>query len=244
LSRERVDIGLPPAGKLAIAGGGLLLVAVVALLVAQLTILADSREHIVAQDRKVNRLLKGVDPALDELEPAAEDARQLARDARPLLRDARPLAREGTAFVRELRTTMVPLLRELEGARLGAAVEVTANLARSLSEGGRLVTLVDLGTDLIEGLRDSEFIPRTLRAADAVPEMRLILAETLGVQRATLRTQRRTLGVQRQTRDIQVQTLDIQKRLLAIQEEALVHIRSIDRKTGGTVPAPTAAPPR
>lgn len=230
MSRERLDIGLPPAGKLAIAGAGLLMLAMVVLLVAQLTILADSREHIVAQDRKINRLLKGVDPALGELEPAAADARRFLREGRALARDARPLAREAAPFVRDLRATMIPLLRELDGAQLASALDVTSQLAGSLSEGGRLVTLVDLGTDLIEGLRGSAFIPRTLRAADAVPEMRLILAETLGVQRSTRNIQKRTLAIQRE--------------LLAIQREALVHIRSIDRKTAGPLPAPASAPPR
>jgi hypothetical protein len=247
LSPERVHIGLPPAGKLALAGAGLLMVAMVVLLVAQLATLSDSREHIVAQDRKVNRLLKATGPVLDELEPAAGDAQRLVRDARPLVAEARPLAREGAALARDLRATMVPLLRDLRGAELRSAIEVTASLATALSENGRLVGLVDLGTDLVEGLRDSEFIPRTLRAADLVPEMRAILAETLEVQRGTLRTQRRTLRIQRQTRDIQRETLDIQRRLLVVQEEALVHIRSIDNKTGGTVnqpPVPAQAPPR
>jgi hypothetical protein len=235
MSRERVDIGLPVAGKLAVAGGALLLVVMVGLLVAQLSVLADSREHIVAQDRKINRIVKGADPVLGEIEPAADDVRSL-------IDDARPLAREATPFVRDLRATMIPLLRDLRGAELRSAIEVTASLATTLQENGRLVGLVDLGTDLIRGLRDSEFIPRTLRAADLVPEMRLLLGRTLEVQSRTLRTQRRTLKVQRQTREIQKQTLAIQERLLAIQEEALVHIRSIDRKTGGTAPAPPAAP--
>ena len=239
MSPERVHIGLPPAGKLLVAGAGLLLVTMIALLVAQLTVLADSREHIVAQDRKINRIVKGADPVLGELEPVADDARALLRQAEPLARETRPLIREATPFVRDLRATMIPLLRDLRGAELRSAVEVMATLAASLQENGRLVTLVDLGTDLVRGLRDSEFIPRTLRAADVVPEMRLILGETL-------RVQRRTLRVQRQTREIQTQTLAIQQRLLAIQEEALVHIRSIDDKTGGTVaqPPPAAALPR
>jgi hypothetical protein len=236
MSRERVDIGLPPAGKLAVAGGALLLVVMVGLLVAQLSVLADSREHIVAQDRKINRIVKGTDPVLGEIEPAADDVRAL-------IGEARPLAREATPFVRDLRAAMIPLLRDLRGADLRSAIEVTASLAATLQENGRLVTLVDLGSDLIRGLRDSEFIPRTLRAADLVPEMRWILGRTLRVQSDTLRTQRRTLRVQRQTRAIQKQTLAIQQRLLAIQEEALVHIRSIDRKTGGPAPAAPPATP-
>jgi hypothetical protein len=243
LPRERVHVSIPPAGKLAVAGGGLLLVVMVALLVAQLTVLADSREHIQAQDRKINRIVKGTDPVLDELRPVADDARGAFRQATPLVRD--------------LRATMVPLLRELRGADLAGAIDVTTRLVTSLERDGRFVRLVDQGNELIDALRASEFIPRTLRAADLAPEAFRVATDVLDVQRRTLHTQRRTLKVQRQTRAIQKetraiqkQTLVIQQRLLAIQEEALVHIRSIDRKTVGPPPDPTApaapvpAPPR
>lgn len=206
---------MPPAGKLALVGGGALLVAMVALLIAQLSILADSREHIVAQDRKINRIVKGTDPVFDEVQPVADDARALLEQATP--------------FVRDLRATMIPLLREFDTAQL--------------------FEFVDLSSDLIRGLRDSAFIPRTLRAADLVPEMRRILAETLDIQRMTLVTQRETLGTQRQTlaiqresRDLQRQTFAILQRSLAVQEEALVHVRSIDRKTGGPAAAPPSGP--
>ena len=213
------------------------MVTMVVLLVAQLAILRDSREHIVAQDRKINRIVKGTDPVLDELEPVADDARGALRQATP--------------FIRDLRSTMVPLLRELRGSELTAAIDVTARLVTSLQHEGRLVRLVDQGNELIDALRASEFIPRTLRAADLAPEAFRVATEVLEVQRRTLHTQRRTLKVQRQTRAvqketraIQKQTLVIQQRLLAIQEEALVHIRSIDRKTGGPAPAPPVTPRR
>jgi hypothetical protein len=50
----------------------------------------------------------------------------------------------------------------------------------------------------------------------------------------TLETQRRSLRAQRRSLRVQLATL-------AIQREALKHIESIDRKTGGTVP-PAGAP--
>jgi hypothetical protein len=106
---------------------------------------------------------------------------------------------------------------------------------------GRLFEFVDLGTDLVQGLRDSAFIPRTLLAADLVPVITEILAETRRIQRTTLSAQLRSLRTQRSSRKIQKRTLAILTRSLAVQEEALVHVRSIDQKTGG--PAPTAAPP-
>jgi hypothetical protein len=188
LSRERIEISMPPAGKLALFGAGGLLVAMVALLIGVLAVLADSREHIVAQDRKIDRIVKGTDPILDEVKPVAGDARGLLRQATPFVRDLRAL------------------------------------------------------------------IPTAVTAADLVPELRRLLAETLEVQRETLltqrttlatqretlRAQRETLAIQRESRDIQRQTLALFQRSLTVQEEALVHVRSIDSKTGG--PAPTVAP--
>jgi hypothetical protein len=231
LSRERVDISLPAAGKLVLVGAGVLLVALVVLLAAMLSVLSDSREHIVAQDRKINRIVKGADPVLGQVQPVAKDARALIK--------------QGTPFVRDLRATLIPLLRDLRGAQLRSAAQVVARLAGSLDQNGRLVQFVDLGSDLVRGLRDSEFIPRTLRAADVVPEMKLILAQTLDVQRRTLSTQLRTLRIQRRTFRLQRQSRNIQQTTLAIQREALVHIRSIDRKTGGTAPPlPVPAPQR
>jgi hypothetical protein len=106
----------------------------------------------------------------------------------------------------------------------------------------------DLRAELVpalRGFRESAFIPRTLLAADLVPRITRILAETLDVQRSTLDVQRTTLRIQRSTRRIQKRSYAVQRRTLAIQEEALVHIRSIDRKTGGTAPeTPLPAPAR
>ena len=210
MARERVDVSFPPAVKLAVLAAGLLLVAMVVLLVAQLAILADSREHIVAQDRKINRIVKGAEPLADDLRPALRGLEPALRELPPTLRDLRPAIRDLAPVL----DAIPPLADDVRGALRGL-------------ESGRLVEAADLTTQLVEGLRGSEFIPRTLRAADAVPQMLSILYATLDVQQRTLRTQRRTLA--------------IQKRLIATQDEALVHIRSIDRKTGGTAP-PTGAP--
>jgi hypothetical protein len=62
-----------------------------------------------------------------------------------------------------------------------------------------------------------------------VEETPPLIRELLRLQLASLSTQRRSLRVQRTT--------------LAIQREALRHIESIDRKTGGTVPTQGAPVP-
>ena len=192
----------------------------VVLLVMQLVVLRDSREHIVAQDRKVNRLLKGTDPALDELRPVLRALGPALDDARPALDDLGPALE-----------SLPPALDELRPA----AAEARRTLREAPPLVGELLPLADLGTQLIRGLRDSEFVPRTLRAADLVPEMAGILHATLDVQRQTLSVQRETLAIQRAS-------LRAQRRSLRVQEESLVHIRSIDRKTGGPAPAAPAAP--
>jgi hypothetical protein len=193
------------------------LLAMLALLAVQLGVLLDSRKHIAAQDAKINRLTHGVAPAL--------------REAGPLARDARGLVRRSGPLVEQVRTGLVPLLQQLGDGELAAVVDETAQLAREMNAGHRLVRLVDSGDALLRAVSEGDYLGRTLRAADLAPFIARILAETLRVQRATLAVQRRTLVIQRRS-------ARIQSRTLAIQREALVHIRSIDRKTGGSLPVP------
>jgi hypothetical protein len=201
----------------------------IGLLVAQLAVLRDSRQHIVAQDRKINRIVQGTQPALRRAKPVVEDVGELVAAARPV--------------ARELRTTLVPLLRELCQSELAAAIDATARLVGQLEADGRLPRVLDDSAALLDALRDSRFLGRTLRAADLVPLMAALLNETVRVQKDVLGTQRSTRSIQLDTLRVQRRTLKVQKLLIALQREALVHIRSIDRKTGGQVPAAAPAVP-
>ena len=215
---RRPTLSLPTSAWLLLIGAGVVLVAMLSLLAVQLGVLKDSQRHIVAQDRKITRLMRGAEPAIDAAKPVVGDIADLVDAAAPIVRRARPL---------------LAALGQLDPVGIGSAVAVAGRLAGRLSEGDRLVRAVDESTALLDALGRAGFVGRTLRAADVVPYMAEILRRTLRVQRATL-------SVQRQTRSLRVQL-----RTLAIQQEALRHIRSIDRKTGGQVPptpAPTPAP--
>jgi hypothetical protein len=94
--------------------------------------------------------------------------------------------------------------------RLPTLVRATEALARA-------------GFPVLDDLRAADLasvLPQTRRAVEEAPPL---LRRLLDVQVTTLRVQRRSLRAQLAT--------------LAIQREALRHIESIDRKTGGTVPA-------
>lgn len=211
---------LPTSAWLLLIGAGVVLVAMLSLLALQLGVLTDSRRHIAAQDRKITRLMKGSEPVIDDARPVVGDIGDLVHAAAPVVRGARPF---------------VAALRQLDPIGIGATLAVAGRLAGRLSEGDRLVRAVDESTALIDALGRAGFVGRTLRAADLVPYMARILRRTLEVQRTTLM-------VQRDTRAIQRRSLRVQLTTLAIQREALRHIRSIDRKTGGQVPPPSPVP--
>jgi hypothetical protein len=127
------------------------------------------------------------------------------------------------------------LIRTTEGlARLSVPVLSSlgqVNLARILLAGGtvadallyrdRFSRAIDETNHLLAEVRDENLIPV---AADAARETPSLIRRLLRIQLKTLKTQRASLGSQRRT--------------LEIQREALVHIESIDRKTGGPLPPP------
>src|SRR3954453_24154505 len=83
-AEQRVRLRFSPLGYLVVIGAGVLLLTMVGLLIAQLAILSDSREHIQAQDHKM-ATLQG------EGKKAARDARPALEQVEPLLRRARGL---------------------------------------------------------------------------------------------------------------------------------------------------------
>lgn len=197
-----------------------------------IVILNDSRDHIRAQDAKTAVLLKS-------LRAATPTARQVP----PLISEARPVVRAlGRAIgpgKKSLRATadaanrLPGLIRTTqELARLGVPVLSAlgqVNLARVLVAGGtvadallyrdRFAIAIDETNRLLAEVQSQNLIPL---AADAARDTPGLIRRLLRIQVKTLKTQRSSLDVQRQT--------------LSVQREALVHIKSIDRKTGGTVP--------
>jgi hypothetical protein len=236
---------LHPALATAIVGGGLLLLTLTVLMALLLAELHDSGDHIASQDRKVSAVYRAARPLVEEAEPAAEQAVPLLKDARPVIRRLGPLARSAQETLEPLEpaapavvaaikrlgplssaglrltAVAVPVLEQLNAADIAFSLATVRELAGRLSDGDRLVQLVDETRSLI-----AEVTERSLpRKADRSSHR---LAEILRIQRMTLAVQRRALRVQRRSK--------------AIQAESLVHIESIDDKTGGPVPPTTGNP--
>jgi hypothetical protein len=202
------QLRLSPRQRLAVSIAGLLLVLQAGGIFAQLVVLSDSNDRIHAQDAKIG---------------------DLRRDAEPLLAALRPLVRETRPLVREARAVGDPLRRSLDDVSAAAeAAPPALRAARVLV--GRSLPLVESLQLALPELR--ALLPRAaafldeaarralLRRADEAVSAALHLES---LQSTALRLQRRQFAVQRET--------------LAIQREALGHIRSLDRKTGGQLPA-------
>jgi hypothetical protein len=215
-------------------GAGLMLVLLVVGIAVLIVILKDSRDHIRAQDAKTAMLLKGLRAAT----PTARQVPPLIDEVRPVVRalgHALPRGSEALGATAEAAKRLPGLIRTTEGlARLSVPVLSSlgqVNLARILLAGGtvadallyrdRFSRAIDETNHLLAEVRDENLIPV---AADAARETPSLIRRLLRIQLKTLKTQRASLGSQRRT--------------LEIQREALVHIESIDRKTGGPLPPP------
>jgi hypothetical protein len=82
-----------------------------------------------------------------------------------------------------------------------------------------LARVLTAASDLFDRVRADDLVGASARAARTTPKL----------MRRLLRLQLTTLRIQRRSLTAQLETLDIQR-------QALVSIKSIDRKTGGTVP--------
>jgi hypothetical protein len=158
---------------------------------------------------------------LDKVRGAEPATREAADQALPLLRQAGPILRQAAPVL----GLALPALRE--------ARPVLAGVGRAVGP------LTRNGNALAAATRDLPSLVRTghVLAAVALPALEE-LRDTPRLMRRLLRIQLATLASQRESLRTQLETL-------AIQRETLTHIRSIDRKTGGTVPAqgaPVAAP--
>jgi hypothetical protein len=111
----------------------------------------------------------------------------------------------------------------------GAEVVIGTLLYRA-----RLARALDATNALLEQVRSTDLVATAARSTRLAPVAVRRLRRLLRVQRDTLRVQRKTLRVQRNSRDIQARTL-------TVQIDALQHIESIDRKTGGQLPPATPA---
>jgi hypothetical protein len=185
----------------------------VTLLAIQLAVLKDSREHIRSQDAKVTALYNGARGALDDARPVADQAAPLARQARRTLN----AVSASRADIVDAAVAIPPLLRVADALASNALP-----LVRGLSD-VRTPQVVATVEALMTQVGDTDLVRKAAAAADLAPDVLAIQQRLLRVQLTTLRTQRASLRTQLAT--------------LEIQKQALTHIESIDRKTGGQVPA-------
>jgi hypothetical protein len=137
------------------------------------------------------------------------------RAAQPTAQQVPALLAQARPAVRDLARSVGPALHAIDGTaaateRLPVLVRVTEALAQAGFPVLSELRAADLGRQL----------QATTRATQEAPPL---IRRLLDLQTTTLRIQRRSLRTQ-------LTTLDIQR-------QALTHIESIDRKTGGTVPA-------
>jgi chromosome segregation ATPase len=215
----RVRPTLHPLAYTALIGAGLLLVLMVIGIGIQIGILQNSRDHIEAQDKKTAVLLQKVQAA----QPTASQVPELLDQARPVVRS---LGRAIGPVRHAIRSTSIAT------ERLPTLVRAADAIARIVTQHREPLSNALASTNrLLAQIREQNLVAVSAEAARDTPPL---IRELLRIQIVTLETQRRSLRAQRRSLRVQLATL-------AIQREALKHIESIDRKTGGTVP-PAGAP--
>jgi hypothetical protein len=153
----------------------------------------------------------------------SQDAKVTAlyNGAQGALADAKPVARKAAPLARQARRTLSAV--NASRADLVDAAVAIPPLLRAAD------VLTDSALPFLASVAATDFVQKVSRAAELAPDVVALQQKLLRIQLATLRSQRASLRTQ-------VATLEIQR-------QALTHIESIDRKTGGQVPAvPVAAP--
>ena len=217
----RRDATLPPLAWAMLIGAGLMLVLLVVGIGTLIVILQDSRDHIRAQDAKTAVLLEKVRAAEPATSNLASEGVPLLRAARPLVgkigRAVGPLARAGGSIA--VATRPLPALTRTAQALAAVALPVLSDVRRA-----DLANAISATDDLLARVRAEDLVGVAARAGRDTPPL----------VRRLVRLQIATLAVQRQSLRAQLTSLDVQR-------QSLAHIESIDRKTGGTVPAPVPA---
>lgn len=212
------------------AGLGVFGMLMLGALALQLAAVNHQREIAKRQERRTVAVIEGVRPDARRADALLDDVRELAPAARRLAVDGSALVRSAQPFVDELagseagRTVRVlaAVGEDVLEARPGRALALVSELSEAALEGGRLQLALDRGTRTFDELARRGVLAK-LEHVERLPEL-------VRIQRRTLRIQLRTLAIQRRS-------LRLLERSLAVQEETLRHARSIDRKTGGELPA-------
>ncbi len=232
--------------------GGLLLFGVLAVLVAVLLSLEGTRDEVASTrakleqtDARVQRLSSGFGPVLDAVMPIVSKAsrREVRRTARQLT-DATGRIPALAGDVDSTVGIVGAIAREVEAGNLRGSLSAVRDLAGTLVPAGERASSFLSGLD-VPGARsvsacDERLKTRAPARAGQIGCLLRLMPNIRGVLKAQRRLLRRSLDVQTATRDGTGDVLALLRDSLAVQRELLVHIRSLDAKTGGTVPAATA----
>jgi hypothetical protein len=205
-------------------GAGVLGAAIVVLLALTLLELRSSHAAIDEQKTLARRLLSRSSPVLRAATPLAREVHDVIEPARSARRDLSKAAAEvpGLAIsVRNLAGEGAFLLKRVNGLDLEGLTRGVSALSSQLTGPGVLPSLLTTSSTLVQQIQQSSLIDRIENATDSIPTL--------------IALQRRVLGVQVQSLRRQTASLRVQRRSLTTQRKTLRHVRSVDRRLGGTV---------
>jgi hypothetical protein len=233
---ETVRIAVPRRVWVILGGAYLGLLVIFGIMITQLE---DQRTTVDRQLATAVTQLRATLPLISETRPLVRRQRQDLPASRRLTRRSLVLTREATPLVRDLRAAdagrrlqaVGTLAGELLGADAGRSLVAVRRLAtmllaadipratRSLTEAAdelnrqhRLRRLFVRSTSVLGEMQARHLVAKVATASEAVPQVLPLLRRSL----------------------------DLQTQLLALTRETNAHAASLDRKTGG--PLPAAAP--
>ncbi len=234
---QLTTVSFSTAAKVVAGLGGLLLVGILVVLISVLVSLEGTRSEIKVTraelqqtDERVQRLSSGFGPVLDAVTPIVSKAsRGEVRRTATRLTDA---------------TDKIPALAGDVDSTLGAVAFIARQVEASRDRVGPLLAALDVpGDRSLEACGDRlRFQAPSGRGTIGcllrlVPNFRALLDEQRHLLSRSRRIQDRTRHLTHTTRDLTQANLDQLTQSLTIQREILVHVRSLDRKFGGTVPS-------
>jgi hypothetical protein len=194
-------------------------------ILTQLVVVEDQRRIVDDQREIAERQRRDSEPLVDQAKPLVRAALEGLPETRRLARRLGRLARETTPVAEELGSA--PLASAIRGGTelvfrmLAADAPGALRAARAVSgellHRQRLRRLLRESLAMLAEVRHERLVAKAGRAAQLAPQM-------LEVQRRILR--------------IQTHALDRLDEALAVARETERHAESIDRKTGGELPAP------
>ena len=173
---------------------------------------------LIEQDISRNRI-----ESQEEIAARTEDrSRPVLEASAALIDDAHDLTPSVRATAARLRTALRSLPEALDSVQ-----DITVRLPHLISAGSAFLESANQTrifaqvTDLLARVTREDLVHDGAQAARSVPTL--------------VKLQRKLLRVQQSTYTVIVESRDTQRRLLSTQIEALRHIRSLDRKTGGSI---------